>query len=301
MKTSSPRIDQRRWQAIRANKRNKQTATRIGQLGESASPEHKQVLTDAVQQWAEAVKLSEHFPAITDLLTADAIYHLIYCEEGHAARFERTIAVTVARAIVEGKTAEQCAQLFKSKNTYYKGINDRAEEWCRDREQGIAQPLPPDDDGILDAEYIYDKEDDDILSVEIIIGVSKKPTRRIPITVKRFEKYGIRRGDTAVVVMNGDIRVGELGYCGIIYNAYPNPADYKSPHLAFVCEQDETCFNGYYNGPPRTPESLCLRSDDVKKCQGNHNAEVYGRVCAVERKGQPVEHELKLRPFDGRL
>ncbi|HEY0003766.1 MAG TPA: hypothetical protein VGB17_03060, partial [Pyrinomonadaceae bacterium] len=116
--------------------------------------------------------------------------------------------------------------------------------------------------------------------------------------MKRFEQYGILRGDTAIVVMNGDVRIGELGYFGITCTYNHKPASYLM--LAFVCEQDETCFDGDYNGSPRSTESLCLRSDNVKKCQGLHNAQAYGRVCAVERNHQPVEPSLTFRPFDER-
>jgi hypothetical protein len=117
---SISRVDAERWQVIRANKRNQQTATRIEQIGNSASPKHKRVLQDALNQWAKAVKLSEQFTAITNLLTAEAVYHLSYCTHNFKNHWhERTIVIDVARAIVEGKTAEQCARLFKSKCAYY--------------------------------------------------------------------------------------------------------------------------------------------------------------------------------------
>lgn len=298
---SIPRVDAKRWQDIRANKRNQQTATRIEQIGNSASPEHKRVLQDALNQWAKAVKLSEQFPAITDLLTAEAVYHLSYCTHNFKNHWhERTIVTDVARAIVEGKTAEQCARLFKSKCAYYQSCNDFVDEWNRTGEIPTKRRR---DDDILSTEYLYDEkeEDDQILSAEIVTGISKKPTRRVPVTVKRFEKYGILRGDTAIVVMNGDVRVGEFGYFAVVYKPHPDRAAYTYNHFAFVCEQDSTCVDSHYNGKPRTSESLCLRSDDVKKCQGHHNASAHGRVCAIERKCQPVEHTLKLRPFDGRL
>jgi hypothetical protein len=291
-KNSIPRVDAERWQVIRANKMNQRTAARVEQIGNSASPKHKRVLRDALNQWAKSVKLSEQFPAITDLLTAEAVYHLIYCERGHNARFERTIAVDVARAIVEGKTPEQCAQLFKSRAAYYQNICDRVAEW--DRTGEIPQPHTP--DSILDAEYIGDLSDDDVLSEEIITGVSKKPTRRIRISVKRFEKYGILRGDTAVVVMNGDVQMGELAYFAIPCNLQYKPSHYD--HFTFVCERDSTCYQS--NVGQLTPGGVCLRHDDVKKCNGHHDGRAYGRVCAVERKRQPVEHALELRPFDAR-
>jgi hypothetical protein len=124
-----------------------------------------------------------------------------------------------------------------------------------------------------------------------------KELRRVRISVRRFEKYGIERGDTAIVVMNGDVRVGELGYFAVTCNRQFDPTHYKQ--FSFVCEQDSTCSDGYYNGP-RTVESLCLRHDDVKKCNAHHNATAYGRVCAIERDGQPIETALCLRPFDER-
>lgn len=405
----------RRWQQIRANKMNQKTANRIGQIGETASPAHKAVLRAALKDWAKKVKLSNTFPEIKDLLTSEAVYHLAFCSAHHNDRYARTIAVIIARAIVEGKTVEQCKQLFESKKGYYYGdINSshasqhrvdtnpteaygeskqlapgvanspnaetiiytmrhsipRDEIYegdvvtilvngkCQNGAVGMAKikrsffggysdfgivkvdriyladpehirlgesyhdiekiedvqiigqvihvkhkPLPPDKDGILDAELLYET-DDDVLNEEIIIppeplaraprAKSRTGTRRIPITVKRFEKYGILRGDKAIVVMNGDIRVGELGYFKIATKGYIHGGHHA---FAIVCEQDSTCEDGYYNGK-RTKESLCLRFDNVKKCQGHHNAEVYGRVCAIKRNGQSVEHALELRPFD---
>ncbi|MGA9997396.1 MAG: hypothetical protein WBP93_18400 [Pyrinomonadaceae bacterium] len=294
--SNAPSGDAGRWQRIRANKINQRTAAQLERVRTGASDEHKQVLRGALKLWAKAAKLSKKFPDAPDLLSAEGGYHLMYCDTAHNTRHERSIVVDVARAITEGKTVEQCAQLFKSKVAYYKGITDRWHEWEEASERGEPRPLPPDTDGILDAEIIY--TDDDILSADILAGVSKKPTRRIPVTVKRFEKYGILRGDTAIVVMDGDIRAGELGYFAIACDMQHNPAYYN--HFAFVCEQDATCHEWPNNGP-LTPESLCLRHEDIRECNGHHNAQVHGRVCAVERKRQAVETTLKLRPFDGRM
>jgi hypothetical protein len=303
--------DPARWQRIRANKKNQKTAQRIGLIGESeVSPEHKQVLQDAMKLWADKVNLADHFPDITNLLTSEAVYHLAFCSPNHIARNERTIVCAVALAIVEEKTPEQCARLFKSKTEYYKDIADaiaqsRAQHIFglpigRISAHEITHPLAeftlPEDE-ILNAEILLTdaEHDDEILSAEIITGVSKKPTRRIRISVKRFEKYGILRGDTAIVIMNGDVRIGELGYFAIPCGLPFKPSHYD--HFTFVCEQDSTCTRFIEE---LEAGGICLRHDDIKECNGHHDGRAYGRVCAIERKRRPVEHSLKLRPFDER-
>jgi hypothetical protein len=178
-------------------------------------------------------------------------------------------------------------------------------------------PLPPDTDGILDADLIADEWE--ILSEDILIDEKgerrqrateklrgkatpsakrSKGTRRIRVSVKRFEEYGIERVDIATVVMNGDLRIGELGYFAVHHQDQFGEKIYKM--FAFVCEQDATCKDGYYNGK-REPDSVCLRCNRIERCEGSHNATPYGRVCAIERDGQAVEHTLTLRAFDGRL
>lgn len=116
----------------------------------------------------------------------------------------------------------------------------------------------------------------------------RKPTRRVRVNVKRFEEYGIERGDRATYLTDGEIGIGDFGFFSIPYQ------DYRYDTLAFVCEQDKTCVDGYYSGGARTPEDVCLRYHP-SRCDGHHHAEAYGRVIAIERHGQAVETLLDLR------
>jgi len=126
---------------------------------------------------------------------------------------------------------------------------------------------------------------------------SRKPTRRIPVTIKWLRWSGILRGDKATVVMTGDVRVGELGYFSIRGHSQA----YKQ--LRFVYGQDDRCRRAHPS--TYTPDGICLRErrgvdGRFYECTGDHDALAYGRVCAVERDGQPVETKLDLRPYDER-
>ncbi len=123
---------------------------------------------------------------------------------------------------------------------------------------------------------------------------SKQNTRRVRICLKTFTQYGINFGDTAIVAKDA-VRMNELGYFSI-----------KAPYLrqgdashfnqfAFLCEPDAACYE--YKSVPKT--RYCLRSEK-HKCLGRHEGTPYGRVCAVERKRQPVKTSLALRPYDKR-
>jgi hypothetical protein len=118
-----------------------------------------------------------------------------------------------------------------------------------------------------------------------------KATRRIRVGIRWLEPYGIERGDRAIVVMNGDVRLGELGYFCISHSQQ----GYNQ--FAFVCEQDSTCHDNYY-AKKREIDSVCLRESLTGKCRGFHHATTYGRVCAVERGTQTVEANFSLRPYD---
>jgi hypothetical protein len=126
---------------------------------------------------------------------------------------------------------------------------------------------------------------------------TRKGTRRIPVTIKWLRWSGILRGDKATVAMNGDVRVGELGYFSIWHYGQA----YKQ--LRFVYEQDDRCRRSHPS--TYTPGGICLRErrgidGRFHECTGNHDGLAYGRVCAVERDGQPVETKLDLRPYDER-
>lgn len=126
---------------------------------------------------------------------------------------------------------------------------------------------------------------------------TRKPTRRVPVTIKWLEGFGIERGDKAIVAMTGDVQVGELGYFSIIHHGQA----YKQ--FRFVVEQDAYC---HASQPSTyTPGGICLRErrgslGKLTGCIGSHDGLAYGRVCAVERDGRPVETTLELRPYDER-
>ncbi|MGI9069123.1 MAG: hypothetical protein ACR2HX_22315 [Pyrinomonadaceae bacterium] len=120
-----------------------------------------------------------------------------------------------------------------------------------------------------------------------------KVTRRVRVSIKWLEPFGIQRGDTAIIAMTGDVQVGELGY----FSIYHSQQNYNQ--FAFVCEPDSTCFDGYFDRPKEV-DSVCLRERGIEKCHGHHHAEPYGRVVAIERKRQTVESLLTFRPLDGR-
>ena len=112
---------------------------------------------------------------------------------------------------------------------------------------------------------------------------SRKPTRRIPVTIKWLRWSGIQRGDKATVVMNGDVRVGELGYFSI--RSYGQA--YKQ--LRFVFEQDDRCRLSHPSAC--TPGGICLRErrgiDGYShECTGDHDGLAYGRDRAPDRAEQ---------------
>lgn len=115
--------DSLHWRQVRANKMNQHTAARIAEVRKIADPEHLEVMRDAMQQWANKTAIGSRFPEITDLITSEAVFHLAYC--GGDVRYERTVAVMVALAIVKGKSAEQCRKLFISKTAYFNVGNNK--------------------------------------------------------------------------------------------------------------------------------------------------------------------------------
>jgi hypothetical protein len=117
-----------------------------------------------------------------------------------------------------------------------------------------------------------------------------KVLRRVRVQVDRFSEYGIRRGDTALIAMTGEVRLGELGYFSANYDGGP------AKQFKFVCEQDEGCkrFPSTYK-----PGGVCLRTYK-QRCWGVHEGAAYGRVVAVEREGKAVETTLDLRAYDER-
>lgn len=126
---------------------------------------------------------------------------------------------------------------------------------------------------------------------------TRKGTRRIPITIKWLRWSGIQRGDKATIVMTGDVRVGELGY----FSIWGYQQAYKQ--LRFVFEQDDHCRLSHPS--TCTPGGICLRERRgidgfAHHCTNDHDGIAYGRVCAVERDGRPVETKLDLRPYDER-
>jgi hypothetical protein len=97
--------------------------------------------------------------------------------------------------------------------------------------------------------------------------------------------------------MTGDVRVGELGYFSIRHYGQA----YKQ--LRFVFEQDDLCRRSHPS--TCTTGGICLRERRgiegfAHECTGSHDGLAYGRVCAVERDGRPVETKLTLRPHDER-
>jgi hypothetical protein len=119
-------------------------------------------------------------------------------------------------------------------------------------------------------------------------GRKKKLLYRRCVGIKTLEAYGIKRGDTAIVVMDGNIQLDELGYFQINHGGQ----DYDQ--FRFLCEQDRTCFEWI-----KDESSLCLRTSKAE-CEGSHEGTPYGRVVSIERSGQTVETELIFRPFDER-
>jgi hypothetical protein len=117
-----------------------------------------------------------------------------------------------------------------------------------------------------------------------------KVLRRVRVQVDRFSEYGIRLGDTAIIAMTGEVRLGELGYFSADYDSGP------AKQFKFVVEQDEECkrFPSTYK-----PGGVCLRTY-TQRCWGVHEGAAYGRVVAIERDRQTVETTLSLRPYDER-
>src|ERR1051325_5450804 len=120
-------------------------------------------------------------------------------------------------------------------------------------------------------------------------------TRRVRIGVRWLEPFGIKRGDTAIVAMTGDVRIGELGLfettsCGYSYT-----------HFRFVRKQGRDCRSWL----KRQKGGVCLREAEIKgderlNCRATHEGFAYGRVIAVERNDQPVETSLEFRRLDER-
>jgi SOS-response transcriptional repressor LexA len=118
----------------------------------------------------------------------------------------------------------------------------------------------------------------------------RKETRRVRVSVRRFEKYGIERGDVATYLNDEEIAIGDLGYFAVTCN-YSDHRQYYNA-LAFLCEQDKTCGNSW--NYKRTSEDLCIRYDP-SQCEHHHAGRAYGRVIEIERHGQPIETALDLR------
>lgn len=120
------------------------------------------------------------------------------------------------------------------------------------------------------------------------LRASKRLLMRVRVSIKWLERYGILRGDTATVVMDGDVQPGELGYFEVKHWS----SGYYAT-LAWLCPSDENCRHWVKS------TGVCLR-DKVNECRGNHEASAYGRVISIDRKRQPVEPTVNFRPFDER-
>lgn len=98
---------------------NRRTAAQIQRVADTASQGHKKVILAALQRWAEKTTIAQSFPHIKDLCTGEAIYHLISSTDGYSCRNDRTIVCDIARAILRGRSTEQCRRLLQSKINYY--------------------------------------------------------------------------------------------------------------------------------------------------------------------------------------
>lgn len=116
-----------------------------------------------------------------------------------------------------------------------------------------------------------------------------KVLRRVRVPVDRFQEFGVRLGDTAIIAMTGDVRPGELGYFSVDGGGHT----YKQ--FKFLCEQDEKC----KEWSTCAPGGVCLRTFK-NNCWGTHEGAAYGRAVAVLRDGREVETTLNLRPYDER-
>jgi len=114
--------------------------------------------------------------------------------------------------------------------------------------------------------------------------------RRVRVSIRSLEPFGIERGDTAIIaVTTDDIKPGELGFFSLAHSSG------SFNQFALVCPRDRTCFSPKLDDETFSKtEGLCLRSE-VRKCRAIHEGELYGRVVAVERKGESVETTLPMR------
>jgi hypothetical protein len=119
---------------------------------------------------------------------------------------------------------------------------------------------------------------------------SYRVLRRVHVSVKRFQQYGIERGDTAIIAMTGEVRIGELGYFET-RDSRSHP--YKQ--FLFVTEQDKDC--ELWKDAETSPGGICLRGFK-QSCWGIHDDAAFGRVVAILRKGREVKTKITFRPYD---
>jgi hypothetical protein len=119
--------------------------------------------------------------------------------------------------------------------------------------------------------------------------------RRIPINTSQLVNLGIELKDTAIVALGCEVQPGELGYLSIPTHS----GGFSHKTIAFVYDPDRSCKK--WAREQGSNDAMCVRHAP-QRCVGIHREGVVilGRVVGFERRGQPSETTLDLRPCNER-
>jgi hypothetical protein len=259
----------------------KDTTARVRRL-----PPHLEAIEQAIRERADAKRprapLSKQGSIVVRrMVTRLANLAGVRRLASHAATFARAAAVLQAREFTRG-----------SERAVYEGGIKTLAKWL-----GVIGSLPP-----------VTKNTEPLPAL-----VRHKALRRRRVGSRMLEDYGVEPSDVAMVAMTGEVRPGELGYFEVS-ERYDSGARYTHTALYFVAEVGPKCQQNEW-----TPQAgICLRYE-ADKCVGNHvgsfeapvlndfanikrwdAAHAYGRVVGFERRREPVETTLPLRPYDER-